>query len=73
MPAAVEPDDTFRTSLLTDGGGHIRIRAAHGRLYLAQVDRTGRYVNTTPLSTERARQLAQRLNELCAVAEAMGA
>lgn len=72
MPAP-EPDDTFRTSLLTDGGGHIRFRAAHGRIYCAQVDATGRRVLTTPLTTKRARQLAQRLDELCAVAEAMGA
>jgi hypothetical protein len=72
MPAA-EPDDTFRTTLPTDDGGCIRVRAAHGRIYLAKVDRSGRYALTTPLTTERARQFARRLDELCAVAEAMGA
>jgi hypothetical protein len=72
MPAA-EPDDTFRTSLQTEAGGVIRFRAAHGRIYVAQIDATGRRVLTTPISTDRARTLAQRLTELCAVADAMGA
>jgi hypothetical protein len=72
MPAS-EPDDTFRTTLLTDGGGCIRIRAAHGRLYVAQIDPTGRRVLTTPITTARGREWAQRIAELCAVSEAMGA
>lgn len=63
-------DTTFRHVLLTDDGGQIRFFANHGRLYVTKQSRDGRQQVTTPVSLERARFLAHRVEELCVVAEA---
>ena len=66
-------DTTFRHVLLTDDGGQIRFFANHGRIYVTKQSRDGRHVVTTAITTERARFMARRLDEICAVSEAYSA
>jgi hypothetical protein len=71
MGALTDTTDTaFKHVLSTADGGQIRYVAAHGRIYTVKQGPGGRQVVTTPISIERARLMARRLDELCAVAEA---
>lgn len=73
MPALSDTfDTTFRHVLETDDGGQIRYVAAHRRIYVIKQSRNGRQQVTTPVSVERARLMARRIEELCSLSEANG-
>lgn len=74
MAALSDPSDTtFRHVLETADSGQIRFIAAHGRIYVVKLGNKGRHYVSTAIPVERARLLARRLDELCAVTEAAGA
>jgi hypothetical protein len=66
-------DTTFKHVLETADGGQVRFIAAHGRIYVVKLGQKGRHYVSTAITAERARLLARRLDELCAVTEANGA
>ena len=65
-------DTTFKHVLETADGGQVRFIAAHGRIYVVKLGNRGRHYVSTAIPVERARLMARRLAELCAVTEANG-